>query len=79
MQISSKDLQYLSDEMSWELLAFKKCHHFASEIQDQQIKTAINKIGAMHQQHYEALLQCLQPPNGTTGQQSQSQSNSYMQ
>jgi hypothetical protein len=79
MQISSKDLQYLSDEMSWELIAFKKCHHFAGEIQDPQIKAVIDKIGAMHQQHYQALLQCLQSATGTNGQQSQMQSNSYMQ
>ncbi|MCH5585705.1 hypothetical protein MK805_12190 [Shimazuella sp. AN120528] len=75
MQISSKDLQYLSDEMSWELIAFKKCHHFAGEVQDQQIKAAIDKIGAIHQQHYQALLQCLQSSTGQTP----SQTNSYLQ
>lgn len=75
MQISSKDLQYLSDEMSWELIAFKKCHHFAGEIQDPQIKAAIDKIGAMHQQHYQALLQTLQASTG----QNQAQTNSYVQ
>lgn len=78
MQISSKDLNYLTDEMSWELLAFKKCHHFASEVQDPQIKNAIDQIGMMHQQHYEALLQCLQNANGSMGQQSQAQ-NSFQQ
>jgi hypothetical protein len=69
MQISSKDLSYLSDEMSWQLLTFKKCHHYAGEIQDQQIKSAIDKIGAMHQMQYEELLQCLQSSSGTSGQQ----------
>ncbi|WP_037464493.1 hypothetical protein [Shimazuella kribbensis] len=73
MQISSKDLSYLSDEMSWELIAFKKCHHFAEEVQDPQIKAAIDRIGAMHQQHYQELLQFLQSSTG------QMQSNSYMQ
>lgn len=71
MQISTKDLQYLTDEMSWELLAFKKCHHYANEIQDQQLKDAVNQIGAMHQQHYEALLQCLQSSSGTMSGQMQ--------
>ena len=76
MQISSKDLSYLSDEMSWELIAFKKCNHFAGEVQDPQVKAAINKIGAMHQQHYQELLQCLQSANGSNAQM---QSNSYIQ
>lgn len=75
MQISAKDLQYLSDEMSWELIAFKKCHHFAGEVQDTQIKAAIDKLGAMHQQHYQALLQCVQSSTG----QSQQQTNTYLQ
>lgn len=71
MQITSKDLSYLSDEMSWELIAMKKYHHFAQEVQDPELKTAINKLGAMHQNHYQALLQYLQSANG--------QSNTYMQ
>lgn len=29
MPLTTKDLNYLKDEMSWELLAFKKCHHYA--------------------------------------------------
>jgi hypothetical protein len=60
MQISTKDLHYLTDEMSWQLLAMKKCHHFAQEVQNPQIKSAIDRIGQMHQQHYEELLQVLQ-------------------
>jgi rubrerythrin len=73
MQITAKDLSYLSDEMSWELIAMKKYHHYAQEVQDPELQAAINKIGAMHQNHYQALLQHLQSANG------QSQSNTYMQ
>ncbi|SFI87509.1 hypothetical protein [Thermoflavimicrobium dichotomicum] len=68
MQISTKDLQYLTDEMSWELLAMKKCHHYATECQDQQIAQLMNQIGQMHQQHYETLLAQLQSATGTTNQ-----------
>ncbi|PTX59082.1 hypothetical protein C8P63_11327 [Melghirimyces profundicolus] len=63
MQLSTKDLNYLKDEMSWELLAFKKCHHYAKECQDPQVKQLIDDIGRKHQQHYEQLLQQLNAAN----------------
>ncbi|MBA4602767.1 hypothetical protein [Thermoactinomyces mirandus] len=65
MQISSKDLSYLTDEMSWELLAMKKCYHFANECQDPSVSQLINRIGQMHQRHYEMLLNHLQPATGS--------------
>jgi type I site-specific restriction endonuclease len=64
VQISTKDLQYLTDEMSWELLAMKKCHHAAREVQDPAIATLINQVGQMHQRHYETLLVQLQMATG---------------
>lgn len=67
MQISSKDLNYLTDELSWELLAMKKCHHFAQECQDPQIAQTIERIGQMHQRHYETLLAQLQSATGASG------------
>ncbi|TCS96924.1 hypothetical protein [Hazenella coriacea] len=67
MQLSSKDLLYLTDEMSWELLAMKKCHHFAQECQDPQIAQIINQMGAMHQRHYETLLSQVQTASHQTG------------
>jgi hypothetical protein len=59
--ISTKDLNYLRDAMSWELVAMKKCHHFAQECQDQQIKKEIDKTGQMHQKHYQTLLKHVDP------------------
>ncbi|MDR6226237.1 hypothetical protein [Desmospora profundinema] len=61
MQLSTKDLNYLKDELSWELLAFKKCHHYAQESQDPQIKQLIDQVGRMHQQHYQQILTHLDP------------------
>ncbi len=66
MQISSKDLSYLTDEMSWELLAMKKCYHFANECQDPSVSQLINQVGQMHQKHYEMLLNYLQSSGGST-------------
>lgn len=67
MQLTTKDLLYLSDELSWELLAMKKCYHFAQEAQDLEIRNMLNQIGRQHQKHYELLLAQLQ----TAAQQSQ--------
>lgn len=61
--ISTKDLMYLKDGMSWLLDAMKKCAHFASEAQCPQIKQFIDQVGQMHQRHYNILLQHCQNNN----------------
>lgn len=54
--ISTKDSFYLTDMMSWNLLAAKKAHFFASQCQDQELKNEAEKVGQMHQRHYQQLL-----------------------
>lgn len=61
--ITTKDSQYLKDQLSWEILAMKKCSHFAKECTDPEIRTAIDKAGQMHQRHYTMLLKHLQNNN----------------
>lgn len=61
--ITGKDLNYLEDIMSWQLNAIKKCHHFAQECVDQDIKQAIDRAGQMHARHYQLLLQHCQNNN----------------
>ncbi len=61
--ITGKDLLYLKDQLSWELLATKKCRHFAGECTDPEIAQAIDKAGQMHQRHYQLLLGHLQNNN----------------
>ncbi|MFC4076101.1 hypothetical protein [Salinithrix halophila] len=56
MQLTTKDLNYLKDELSWQLLAFKKCHHYAQECQDTEVKQLIDQVGQMHQRHYQQIL-----------------------
>jgi hypothetical protein len=60
-QLSTKDFLYLNDALSWELLAAKKCYHFANECQDQQIASLIHQVGQMHERHYNTLLQYIDP------------------
>ncbi|MGF9911452.1 ferritin-like domain-containing protein [Paenibacillus ehimensis] len=61
--ITTKDLLYLKDALSWELSAFKKFHFFAQQATNPQIKQALDKAGQMHQRHYEKLLTHLQVNN----------------
>lgn len=61
--ITTKDLLYLQDALSWELLAMKKCRHFANECSNNQIKQHINQAGQMHQKHYKILLKHINPAN----------------
>jgi hypothetical protein len=61
--ITSKDCLYLKDQLSWTLLAMKKCAHYAQECTDPQVRDAINQAGQMHQRHFSLLLKHLQTPN----------------
>jgi hypothetical protein len=61
--ITTKDFLYLKDQLSWELLAMKKCHHFAQECSDPQIRQVIDTAGQMHQRHYQLLLKHMQNNN----------------
>lgn len=54
--VTTKDLAYLKDSLSWELLAMKKCHHFAQACSDPQLREALEAACRMHQRHYETLL-----------------------
>lgn len=58
--LSDKELHYLKDFMSWELLAMKKCGHAAGLTQDPEIQAKIREIGKNHVQHYDTLLKYLQ-------------------
>lgn len=58
--LAEKELLYVKDYLSWELLAMKKCHEAASSCQDPQLKQVIQHVGKKHQQHYDTLLAQLQ-------------------
>lgn len=61
--ITTKDNLYLKDALSWELNAFKKFHFYAQQVEDPQIRQALDKVGQMHQRHYQRLLSHLQVNN----------------
>lgn len=61
--ITTKDMLYLKDALSWELLALKKFHHLAQQVNDPEMKQALDNAGRMHQNHYQRLLSHLQVNN----------------
>jgi hypothetical protein len=61
--ITTKDLLYLKDHLSWQLNAMKKCAHYAQECQDPQVRQALDEAGKMHQRHYQMLLKYCQYNN----------------
>lgn len=77
--ITTKDLLYLSDMMSWNLMAMKKAHFFANQCQVPELSQALDQAGQMHQRHYEKILGHLQntnqPTQGMQQQQQQQQNN----
>lgn len=62
-QLSTKDFNYLKDHMSWELLAAKKCFHYAQEAENPQVADLLNQVGRMHERHFDTLLQYVNPQN----------------
>ncbi|MCC3355799.1 hypothetical protein [Bacillus sp. REN16] len=67
--ITSKDLLYLTDMLSWNLLALKKAHFFASQCQMAEISQAIEKSCQMHQRHYQQILNHMEKHTGQQPQQ----------
>jgi hypothetical protein len=58
--ISDKELHYMKDFMSWELLAMKKCYDAANRCTDTDVQNALKEVGKNHKQHYDQLLTQLQ-------------------
>ncbi|WP_232696707.1 ferritin family protein [Brevibacillus daliensis] len=63
--ITTKDLSYLKDAMSWELDAFKKFHFYAEHAKNPETKQLLNQVGSMHQKHYNTLLHHLTNDNNS--------------
>ncbi len=67
--LSTKELNYLKDLLSWELLSSKKCFQYAS----QETNTAHQKIfsdtAKIHQQNYLGLLNYVDQINKKQGGQ----------
>ncbi|QGQ96982.1 hypothetical protein EHS13_19870 [Paenibacillus psychroresistens] len=54
--ITDKELHYVKDFLSWELLAMKKCKDAANQCTDSDLKNLILQTGEKHKQHYQSIL-----------------------
>lgn len=80
--ITSKDLLYLTDMMSWNLMALKKAHFYAGQCHINEISQALEKACQMHERHYNQILQHMQKHTGQAPQnssQNQNQQGQQMQ
>jgi hypothetical protein len=54
--LSTKELNYINDLLSWELLAAKKCAQYANQETNPVHKNVFSSTGNMHQQNYTNVL-----------------------
>ncbi|MDW7651419.1 MAG: hypothetical protein SCK29_03780 [Bacillota bacterium] len=56
MNLSTKEVNYLKDHLSWELMAAKKCYNHAQDATDQQYSKLLDDIGRVHQENFVDIL-----------------------
>lgn len=60
LPLTEKDLAYLHDQMSWELVATKKAYQYAHQTMEPDCKQLMFQIAEQHQRNLERLLGHLQ-------------------
>ena len=58
--ISTKELNYMKDFLSWELYLAKACHDHATQASDSNCARLLDEAGRMHQQNYVDLFNYLE-------------------
>lgn len=56
MNLSTKEVNYLKDQLSWELMAAKKCYNYAKEMQDKKLASLLDTLGQVHQENFVDLM-----------------------
>ncbi|WP_043930588.1 hypothetical protein [Bacillus sp. EB01] len=67
--LSGKDALYLTDMLTWNLLAAKKAHFFAQHCQMESMRAEAEKVCEMHTRHYETILGHLNSHENQNAQQ----------
>lgn len=67
--LSTKELNYLNDLLSWELLATKKCFQYANQEINQVQNQLFFDTARLHQQNYVNLLNYVDQINQNQGGQ----------
>lgn len=67
--ISTKELNYLNDFLSWELLSAKKCYQYGHQESNSTHQHIFFDAANVHQQNYTNLLNYIEQYNKTQGGQ----------
>lgn len=57
--ISTKDLSYIKDMLSWNLVMAKKSKEYLKLVGDKDVKELLKKFNEVHKSHYEMLLEII--------------------
>ena len=57
--ISTKDLSYIKDMLSWNLVMAKKSQEYLKLVGDKDVKELLKKVNEVHKSHYEMLLEII--------------------
>lgn len=57
--ISTKDLSYIKDMLSWNLVMAKKSKEYLKLVSDKDVKELLKRVNEVHKSHYEMLLEIL--------------------
>lgn len=57
--ISTKDLSYIKDMLSWNLVMAKKSKEYLKLVGDKDVKGLLKKVNEVHKSHYEMLLEII--------------------
>ncbi|SCY81482.1 hypothetical protein [Alkaliphilus peptidifermentans] len=63
INIATKELNYLKDFLSWELLNTKKCYQYAQQETDQKAQQIFLNSAKVHQDNYMNLLNYVEQMN----------------
>ena len=58
--ISTKELNYVKDFLSWEMYMSKVCRQYADQVIDHDFSSMLNQAGQTHQQNFTEMLQYLE-------------------
>lgn len=57
--ISTKDLAYLTDIFNWNFTAVKKANHYLDEVENEEVKEAVENFKELHQRICNAVIKIL--------------------
>lgn len=57
--ISTKDLLYIDDMLSWNFTTIKKINYYVQNIEDEDVNNLLSEVANTYKKHYSEILECL--------------------